>query len=110
MTFVEEVAMAKRKVRDEPEAERLLLELDETGQELVAFCRARGIDGRSLGCWRRNLERRGRSFGGVRLLELTPRESSPAWYRVVVGDVAVEVEDDFRDDTLRRLLAVVRSC
>lgn len=31
-------------------------------------------------------------------------------YRVVVGDLAVEVDDGFREDTLARLLRVVARC
>jgi hypothetical protein len=31
-------------------------------------------------------------------------------YRVEVGDLVIAVDDDFQQDTLARLLAVVRAC
>lgn len=75
------------------------------------FCRARGVDGRSLNCWRHNLQRgqRRASPPGLRLVELATSRppSRPALYRVLVGEFEVEVDDDFRDDTLAPLLAVV---
>jgi hypothetical protein len=33
-----------------------------------------------------------------------------ARYRILCGELAVEVNDDFDDGTLRRLLAVVAGC
>ena len=86
---------------------------------------ARGLDGRSLNCWRRNLGRAGgrapvRGAGrgsAMRLVEVVARSKAPveparpsARYRIVVGGMAVEVCDDFHEDTLARLLDVVRSC
>jgi hypothetical protein len=102
----------RRKVHDEAEARVLLAELASSPESLSAFCGRLGIDGRSLACWQRNLTRRTRpTAGAVRLVELVA--SSPqrrAVYRVLVGDVAVEVEDDFVADTLVRLLDAVRAC
>jgi len=53
----------------------------------------------------------------VRVVEVVPAvrvAPSPgaetARYRVVVGQLTVEVDDHFREDTLARLLDVVRSC
>jgi len=34
----------------------------------------------------------------------------PAVYRVLVGEVAIEVEDDFTDDTLVRLVRALTRC
>ena len=34
----------------------------------------------------------------------------PAVYRVLVGELAIEVEDDFVDDTLVRLVRAVARC
>lgn len=36
--------------------------------------------------------------------------SAPPVYRVLVGELAVEVEDDFEDDTLVRLVRAVARC
>jgi hypothetical protein len=48
----------------------------------------------------------------LRLVELVARTDSrpPARYTVRVGDLAVEVDDSFDDDVLRRLISVVASC
>ena len=46
----------------------------------------------------------------LRLMEVVLPPAGPSRYRVLVGDVAVEVEDDFKEATLARLLAVVRAC
>ena len=68
------------------------------------------VDGRSMQCWRMNLDRRPESRP-VRLLELTlPRPERPAVYRVVVGRFTVEVGDDFSELTLGRLLDLVAAC
>lgn len=102
-----------RKVQDRREATDLLSELGASGESLSSFCRRRGVDGRSLQCWRTNLSRSGPREGGqgLRLVELTlPRSQATSRYRVHVGGATVEVEDDFQDSTLARLLAVVRSC
>lgn len=104
----------RRKVQDRDDAVELLNELEASGLEIRKFCAGRGIDGRSLHCWRTNL--RGdlpTSRRQVRLVELTPAaRPTPitARYRVVVGDLAVEVDDAFHEDTLARLLAVVARC
>ena len=107
---------SRRKIGDQHEAEALLTELVRSGQDLVSFCRARGLDGRSLGCWRTNLRRRrpapAPGFAHpatLRLFEVAAAPSRPpsaASYRIRVGDIVVEVGDDFQDDTLRRLIAV----
>ncbi len=99
--------MAGRKVVNQAEAEVLLAKWRAEAVDFRVFCRERGLDGRSLQCWRMNLTRRAGSRP-VRLLELTLPEPSKsrASYRVTVGDFTVEVGDDFREDTLGRLLGV----
>ncbi len=101
--------MTRRKVRDRDDAGELLESLAASGQSLAEFCRAHGLDGRSLNCWRVNLARGAASAPrGLRLVELTAaRPKQQAIYRVVVDGVEVEVDDHFRADTLARLLAVV---
>jgi hypothetical protein len=46
------------------------------------------------------------------LVELvpTPPSQTSRRYVVPVGDVAVEVDDDFHDDTLARVVRVLRAC
>jgi len=99
-----------RKIRDEAEARALLDELDHARVPLVDLCRARGLDARSLSCWRRNLQRRAPE--PLRFVELVTAPAPPpaARYRLTVGDVAIELSDDFHPHTLARLLAAVRGC
>lgn len=102
----------RRKVRDECDARELLDAWFGSGQQLVEFCKLHGVDGRSLNCWRRNLSAASKGEGApLRLLEVvTPQPVVRAEYRLVVGDVIVQVDDAFRDDTLARLLRVVAAC
>jgi hypothetical protein len=101
-----------RKVIGRDDALALLSELASTGESLVQFSRRRSVDARSLRCWKLNLTRgTGRPKGEpLRLMEVTLPPARPARYRVLVGDLAVEIADDFEEATLARLLAVVRSC
>ncbi len=117
--------MAKlRKVEDEIEARVLLAKVDASGGDVGAWCRAHGFDGRSLNAWRANLARgrapgRGRarpaaattSVAPLRLVELVPTTpTSASRYVVRIGAIAVELGDDFREETLRRLLEVLTPC
>ncbi len=104
------MAASRRKVRDENDARALLGEWEVSGLELRDFCELRGVDGRSLNCWRLNLGGRERPAGPLRLVELVGPPPRHAEYRVAVGDLVVHVDDDFRGDTLARLLRVVASC
>ncbi len=102
----------RRKVRDEEEARHLLAQMMESGLELREFCKHEGIDGRSLHCWSRNLEARDpKPLTPLRLVEVVGHEPvRQAEYRVVLGDLVVEVDDNFREETLLRLLRAVTSC
>jgi hypothetical protein len=122
----------RRKITDEREARRCLAAARRAGERAGAWARAHGIDGRSLNAWRVNLARRGASSTTTRtarrppaavivqprrraaLVELVPAPrpsaSAPARYVVHVGEVRVEVGDDFAAATLRRILEVLRAC
>ncbi len=105
-------AGARRKVRNRDDARALLEELADSGLELKVFCRRKGIDGRSLQCWRTNLSHRPPQ-PAVRLVELVARDARPASaprYRIHLNDRVIEVDDAFRSDTLARLLDVVDAC
>jgi hypothetical protein len=48
-----------------------------------------------------------------RLIEIVPRSAPPTFparYVVRVGDAAIEVGDDFRDETLTRVVRLLRAC
>jgi hypothetical protein len=107
--------MDRRKVRDGDDALELLRALSRSGLSRTEFCRRQGIDGRSLHCWELNLGRRHGQVASeapaLRLLEVTVARPRPSVsYRVHVGDLVVEVDDDFVDDTLARLVAVLATC
>ena len=98
----------RRKVANREEALELIEAWEDSGEPFGAFCADYGVDGRSLHCWKRNLERRQGAKDPVRLIELTPVSApSGSLYRIAVGRVTIEVDDNFREDTLTRLLAVV---
>lgn len=111
--------MSKRKIKDEVEARKCLADVSASRLSLAEWARAHGVDGRSLNSWRVNLARR--EGGRPRLVEWVPsgaaavetapfRMLEPARYTVRCGDLAVEVDEHFNADTLRRLLRVVASC
>lgn len=100
-----------RKIHDEDDARRCLAAWRASGDPLGSWARQHDIDGRSLHCWKLNLGRAPRSAA---VLELVPVKSAPAAaparYTVRVDGVEVEVGDDFREETLHRLLRVVAAC
>lgn len=122
----------RRKITDEREARRCLAAARKTGERAGAWARAHGVDGRSLNAWRINLARRGAGATAGRsatrsptamvvrprpraaLVELVPAPrpsaTAPARYAVHVGEVRVDVGDDFDAATLRRILEVLRAC
>jgi len=99
-----------RKIESEREARRHLRAAKAAGQAVGAWAREHGIDGRSLNAWRVSLARS--SGPGPRLVELVPAAPSrvDARYVVRVGEVAVEIGDDFCEETLARLVRTLRSC
>jgi transposase-like protein len=105
-----------RKIVDEKDARACLLSVARSGETLRAWGKRHGVDGRSLHAWHRNLSQRASSAPArkeTRLIELVHASSttrSPQRYRVHVGEGSVEVGDDFDDQTLRRLLEVLRAC
>jgi len=104
-------AETKRKVQGPNDAVALLEEFAESDLEFKDFCGMKGVDGRSLQCWRTNLARQQPGDQPVRLVELVSRaQQPPARYRVHVDDWVVEVDDTFQSETLARLLEVVASC
>jgi len=99
-----------RKIRDAEEARWCLEAVADSQLARAEWARRNGIDARSLNAWRLILARAERQVP-TRWVELVAAQRVPtSRYVVRVGDVAVEVGDDFQDDTLRRLLAVVASC
>jgi hypothetical protein len=107
--------MPGRKILDEAEAIEALDSIARTGLELADWCRAWDIDARSLSGWRGVLESRGYEAPVERaqpdFIEVVriPVDRS-ARYTIRHRGFTVEVDDDFDDQTLGRLLAVVGTC
>lgn len=103
--------MAGRKIADESEARKALAAIAKSGAGIRSWARAHGIDGRSLHAWEMALARRGTSTREAGLIELVPAYSSaPSRYVMRIADVTVEFGDDAREETLRRLVSVLRAC
>lgn len=95
-----------RKIRDIQDAQASLAAWEASDMALGAWAREHGIDGRSLHCWKLNLQERSRP----RLVELVTAPRSTARYTVRFDGIELEVGDDFRGDTLERLLQVLAPC
>ena len=112
--------MPGRRVRDERDARNLLDAVDRSGQSLASWCRASGVDGRSLNAWRLNLARRDGSKpvpAEVHLVELFVEDSGrgpTSVFRITHGsfvvDVAGDVAGDVDAESLRRVLWAVSRC
>lgn len=116
--------MAGRKIVDAAEARRFVAAIHRSGKSTGEWVRGRGIDGRSLQAWKMTFERQG-SGGSKRrrplpargkpkvLVELVPKSAFAtgiAKYALERDGARLEFGDDFADDTLRRVLVVLRSC
>ena len=116
-----------RKIENERDARACLAAVGAAGGHIGTWARAHGVDGRSLNAWRENLsrasagvrcDRSGRtpraqlSPISARLVELVVAPSAPsaARYAMRIGAATVEFGDDFREETLRRVVAMLRSC
>jgi hypothetical protein len=110
--------MAGRKIINEQDATRSLAAVKSSGSDLATWARAHGVDGRSLGLWRANLERRGTPLPRQRavkakLVELVPAVSLTTGrptYVLHVGGVELEFGDNYDEQSLRRLVGVLKSC
>lgn len=112
--FGREVAMVKgRKVRPS-EAGELLAEWEGSGEPMSSWCEERGLNWYSLSAYKGWGVRAEVAFAEV----VEEEEEAPlqavavgaARYRVEVGAVTIEVSDDFRCDTLQRLVRAVAAC
>lgn len=112
--------MAGRRIFNEQDARRCLAAVKSSRADLATWSRAHGVDGRSLNLWRVNLSRRGapslpavRAVRPVRLVELVPalpRNLPRAPYVLRVGGVELEIGDQFDEQSLRRLVGLLKSC
>jgi hypothetical protein len=121
------VAKARR-IQEELEARRCLLAVAASGRPLAEWARENGIDGRSLNAWRVNLGRREANAAKAQpakapvrhprsgLVELvassrpTMAPRGAGHYVLEVDGARVEFGDDFQEETLRRIVTVLRAC
>lgn len=108
--------MPGRKILNESDARRCLAAARATRGGIAAWARAHGVDGRSLNAWHVNLARRGvprvRAVS-PKLVELVRAPAAPAArgpYVLHVGGVELEVGDNFDEQSLRRLVSLLKSC
>jgi len=109
-----------RKIEDERDARACLKAAKAARLSAGEWARQHGIDGRSLNAWRVNLERRGTTSRSKRartatelgLVELVPAPAArvEGRYLVRIAGAEIELTDDFRDETLARLVRALRSC
>ena len=114
--------MAGRKIIDKAEARRFLAAARRKGQSTGEWVKGRGIDGRSLQAWKMTFEREGAKLPRrartrskpKALVELVPAIAAVTTravkYALEHDGVRLEFGDDVVDDTLRRVLLVLRSC
>jgi transposase-like protein len=106
----------RRKIEDERDARTCLRAATAAGVSVGEWAREHEVDGRSLNAWRINLARAGAGERGpastLRLVELVPAPTprADARYVVHVSGAQIELADDFREETLVRLVRTLRAC
>lgn len=101
-----------RKLRNAEEARQALAAVERAGVPRAVWAHANQINARSLNAWRLILARSAPT--AVRLVELVAEPeasaSRPSGCTVRCRDVVVELDTDFDDDVLVRVLQAVRRC
>ena len=104
----------RRKIENEQDARACLRSAKAARLSIGEWARDNGVDGRSLNAWRINLSRSRAPKEGAkpRLVELVPAAPSraDARYVVHVDGARIELADDFREETLVRLVRALRAC
>jgi hypothetical protein len=99
-----------RKIVDARDARACVKAARAAGLSLGGWARRHGVDGRSLHAWSVNL---GLSLsprpGPIKRRTVRGPEVS-ASARARVGDTVIAVGDDFHDETLARVVRVLRAC
>jgi len=106
--------MAGRRILNEQDARRCLAAAKSSRDGLAAWARAHGVDARSLNCWRVNLKGR-RSVPRVlapKMVELVPAMVTAAHAPFVlhIRGVELEIDENFDEQSLRRLVGLLKSC
>jgi hypothetical protein len=106
-----------RKIRDALDAQACLDAAKAAGLAPRDWARQHDLDARSLHVWRIHLARRASRdsappSSGPRLVELVPTPPSrpPSRFVLHVAGAVVELDDNFREESLARLVRVLRAC
>ena len=107
-----------RKIRDALDAQACLDAANAAGLSPRDWARQHGVDARSLHMWRVLLARRAsrdsapRPSSAPRLVELVAASQarSPSRFVLHLAGAVVELDDDFHETSLARLVRVLRSC
>jgi hypothetical protein len=102
--------MAEGRLVRRDEVEELLTVWERSGERMSDWCAARGLNWYSLNAFKGRWS--GPTTAEIAFAEVVSNsvQSGPVVYRVLVGELAIEVEDDFEDDTLVRLVRAVARC
>jgi transposase-like protein len=108
--------MVRRKIKNIEEAQLCIEAAAACGKSRAEWARDHGIDPRSLHAWWLNLERRSARTPvehPLRMVELVPQLRRPPTsgsYHIRIEGIEVVVDDQFREETLRRILTVLLPC
>lgn len=102
--------MAQGRLVQRDEVEELLAAWERSGERMSDWCAARGLNWYSLNAFRGRWSAPRPAFAEVVTTTTVRAATVPAAYRVLVGELAIEVEDDFLEDTLVRLVRAVARC
>ncbi len=107
----------RRKIEDERDARACLKAARAAGMSAGEWAREHGIDGRSLNCWRVNLSNgwatKRAASAKPHLVELVPTTAAhhiEARYVVRLGEITLELDDDFQEESLVRIVRALRAC
>jgi len=103
-----------RPVRDHAEAQSLLSSWQESGESMSDWCRARGINWRSLRSHKARIAKAQAQAVSMDFIEVTLASAGAtpnSRYELHLGDGRhIVITDDFSPQTLSRILTVCRSC
>ena len=108
-----------RRITCRTEAAELIDGWQSSGERMSDWCGKRGINWYSMNAyWGRGGVRAAPAFVELAMCEtaivapsVIPEPAVDGWYRICLGrGLAIEVDDHFREDTLRRLIGVAASC
>lgn len=101
-----------RKIRDATDAARCLAQVENSGLSLRDWAHDHGVDARSLNMWRVIHDRPRRAPEPLRLVELlsVAAVAAEAVYRIRFEGLVVELDGNFDEAAVTKLVRAVRAC